>query len=80
MVDDHPFACPSIDFRSELKWSKYFVLSDLASYFVVFGYQVDAVETAVFKVRRIFLKLWSYGAGMFTLIWMGNQNIWKLSK
>ena len=40
MFDDHPFACLglfkelSIDFVWEMKWSKYFVLSDLASYFL----------------------------------------------
>ena len=93
MFDDHLFACLglfkalSIQFVWELKWSKSFVLSDLASYFFfffffffVFGYQVDAIERAVQKVCGIFLKLWSYGTGTFTLIWMGNDKKWRLSK
>ena len=40
----------------------------LASYFFVFDYQVDAFERAVQKVREIFLKLWRYRTGTFTLI------------
>ena len=57
MFDDHSFAClslfnaPSIDFVWELKLSKSFVLC-----FVVFGYQVDALESVVKDVCGIFLK------------------------
>ena len=53
MFDDHQFAylglCKAlfIDFVWELKWSKSFVVSNLASLFFVFGYQVDALERAV---------------------------------
>ena len=37
-------------------------------FFFLFGYQVDAFERAIQKVREIFLKLWRYGTGTFTLI------------
>ena len=69
-----PYACLGlfnalpIDFVWVLKCSKSFVLSDLASYFFLFGYQVDTLERAVQKVCGTFLKLWSYGTGTFTLI------------
>ena len=61
------FKALSIDFVWE---SKSFVLSDLAVYFFFFvsGYQVEALERAVQKVSGIFLKLWSYGTEIFTLI------------
>ena len=37
--------------------------------FFVFGYEVDALETAIQKVREIFPKLWRYGTGTSTLEW-----------
>ena len=52
MFDDHPFACLgfckaiSIDILWEFKWSKSFVLSNLASLIFVFVYQIDALEKA----------------------------------
>ena len=54
MFDYHPFACRgffkalSTDFPWELKLSESFVSSALAPKLFVVGYQVDALERAVY--------------------------------
>ena len=72
------FKALSFHFAWELKWSKSFVLSDLASYF--FRLSGWCIKKAVQKVCGFFLKVLLFGTGTFTLNWMENDKIWRISK